>query len=187
MKRFVYILTGVVVAAAALSAAAAPANHAISVERISSAINEVGISTSPGEITLLSQVRATTNAPKLKVRSIQNEAEHAAIVRIECENPGECVPFFVKTQLSQSEGSADSPLTPSQTQAIASKAASRPIVVRAGTQTSLLLEGNRVHIRITVVCMGNGAPGDRIRVRSIDNRQFYVAEVVDANSLKGSL
>ena len=59
--------------------------------------------------------------------------------------------------------------------------------MRAGTQAVLLLEGDRVHIRITVVCIDNGTSGEKIRVRSIDNRQLYVAEVVDATLLKGSL
>ena len=187
MSRFAYILPGFIVAATALPAAAASASHTISIEQISSAISDAGMPISPEEITLLSQVRATTDAPRLKVRSIQNGSDHAAIVRIECENPGECLPFFVKTRLSQNAGSATAPPILSPSLAVATRNASRAIVVRAGTQAVLLLEGDRVHIRITVVCIDNGTSGEKIRVRSIDNRQLYVAEVVDATLLKGSL
>jgi flagella basal body P-ring formation protein FlgA len=44
-----------------------------------------------------------------------------------------------------------------------------------------------VHIRIAVVCLENGAPGQTIRVSSKDRRQTYTAKVIDEAVLRASL
>jgi flagella basal body P-ring formation protein FlgA len=50
-----------------------------------------------------------------------------------------------------------------------------------------LLDGGHVHIRLSVVCLENGDPGQRIRVESKDPHQTFIAEVVDGGVLRGSL
>jgi flagella basal body P-ring formation protein FlgA len=59
--------------------------------------------------------------------------------------------------------------------------------MHAGAPATLLLEGARVHIRLAVVCLENGAPGQTIRVASRDHRQTYMAKVVDEEVLRASL
>jgi hypothetical protein len=39
-------------------------------------------------------------------------------------------------------------------------------VVRAGSRAILLLDGGHVHVRLNVVCLENGAAGQRIRVEA---------------------
>jgi flagella basal body P-ring formation protein FlgA len=185
MKRIVYGLIGAIAATTALSAA--PANHTISVEQISSAISDAGMPVLPQEVKLLTQVRATTDMPKLRVSSIQNSGDHSAIVRMECESPEQCLPFFVKTQTDRNNQSAAANTPMKQAPSRMPRGASKPTVMRAGSQAVLLLEGDRVHIRISVVSIENGAVGEKIRVRAVGNRQSYIAEVIDATSLKGML
>jgi hypothetical protein len=186
MTRFVNGLTCVFVASAALSAAAAPAHHPISADQISSAISDAGMAVAPEQVTLLTRVWATTDTPRLKVRSIENSGNHTAIVRMECESPEQCLPFFVKTQMDH-VGSTTAPSMTVRASPGATRVGSKPIVMRSGSQAVLSLEGDRVHIRIPVVSIQEGSPGDKIRVRACSNRQLYVAEVIDATSLKGRL
>jgi hypothetical protein len=187
MIQIVKRLTRVVLTAVALPAVAAPALFTISAEQVSSAISDAGMPVSPAQVTFFTRVRATTDAPRLKVQSIHNSGDRSAIVRMECESPGQCLPFLVKAQLSQYGGSITAkPILPQDLPA-AMGAGSKPIVIRAGSQAILLLDGERIHIRIPVTCIENGTLGARVRVRASDNRQLYLAEVVDATSVKGSL
>lgn len=189
MTRFPHTLTCVFVAATALLAAAqaAPVRYTITAEQISIAINDMGMSVTPLQVKLLTQVRATTVAPRLKVESIQRSGNKTAIVRMGCGDSAECLPFFVKAELNQNGGRESTPSSGVQALPNSPRAAPKPPVMRAGSQAVLLLEGERVHIRIPVVSIENGALGQKIRVRASGNRQIYVAEVVDSASLKGSL
>lgn len=186
MARFVYDLSCFVFAASALTAAGAPARYTISAEQVSTAISDAGMPVSAAQVKLLAQVRATTDAPKLKVESIQRSG-NAVIVRMECGDSAQCLPFFVKAELNQNAAPETAPSLNLQAFPNIPCAASRPPVIRAGAQAVLLLESERVHIRIPVVCIENGALGQKVRVRASGNRQLYMAEVVDAASLKGSL
>ena len=51
----------------------------------------------------------------------------------------------------------------------------------------LLLEGNHVHIRLTVICLENGTKGQTIRVASKDRKLTYKAEVIEDSTVRGSL
>ena len=187
MTRFVNGLIGIVVSAPTLLAAGAAARYTISTEQISIAISDAGMPVSPAQVKLLTQVRAATDAPRLKVESIQRLGNNAAIVRLGCGDSAQCLPFFVKAELNQNARSEATQLSIVQVLPNPPRASSEQPVIRAGAQAVLLLESERVHIRIPVVCLENGAPGQRIRVRASGNRQVYVAEVVGATSLKGSL
>jgi hypothetical protein len=187
MTRFVNGLIGVVIAASSLPAAVAAARYTISAEQISMAISDAGLPVSPAQVKMLTQVRAATDSPRLNVESIQRLGNNTAIVRMGCGDSAQCLPFFVKAELSQNAGSEATSLSIVQVLPNSPRASSRQPVMRAGAQAVLLLESERVHIRVPVVCIENGALGQRVRVRAVGNRQLYVAEVVDATSLKGSL
>ena len=59
--------------------------------------------------------------------------------------------------------------------------------VHAGSHATLLIDGQRLHIKLPVICLENGVAGHSIRVTALDHKQTYVAEVVDATLLKGTL
>jgi len=59
--------------------------------------------------------------------------------------------------------------------------------VRSGSPATLMLDSDRVHIRLSVICLENGAPGQRIRVTGKDHRLVFTAQVIDGSLLKGRL
>jgi flagella basal body P-ring formation protein FlgA len=61
------------------------------------------------------------------------------------------------------------------------------ILLRAGARVLLVMDGERLHIEVPVICLENGEAGRTIRVSGLDHRQTYVATVVDAKLLKGTL
>ena len=62
-----------------------------------------------------------------------------------------------------------------------------PPVLRAGSTATLLLEGNHIHIRLSVICLDGGSPGQTIRVTDPDRREVYTAQVIDGVTLEGRL
>jgi hypothetical protein len=50
-----------------------------------------------------------------------------------------------------------------------------------------MLDSDRVHIRLSVICLESGVPGQTIRVTGKDRKLVYRAEVIDGSLLKGRL
>ena len=166
---------------------AASGHYALRAELVATALSGMGREIAPEQVMLMSDVVATSATPKLRVRSAEKWGDHRLMVRMECENPQECVPFMVGLQLGKS---SDAQNTASNLQSVTgttTRPSLKSYVVRAGMQTTLMLDGERVHIRIPVVCLENGVPGQKVRARSSDRKQVYTAEVVDATLLKGRL
>jgi hypothetical protein len=189
MKKLSLIPVLILSAAAALPAAAAPGREVITAEQIAAALNTAGMRISPQQVELLSNVVATTPAPMLEVKSMERTGDHRTMVRLDCADPGQCLPFFVAVRSSPTNGPllalADS--DPSSAAIPAMRPRPGAFTVRAGSPATLLLDSNRVHIRLSVICLENGAAGQTIRVTSKDHRQVYNAEVVDAALLRGQL
>jgi hypothetical protein len=59
--------------------------------------------------------------------------------------------------------------------------------VHPGSHATLLIDGQRLHIKLPVVCLEKGSPGHTIRVTSLDHKQTYLAEVIDSTLLKATL
>ncbi len=187
MKRIWQIPFWLLIAAASVPAWAAPAHYAIRTEGVAVAMTGMGMQIAPEQVMLLSDVVATSASPKLRVRSVEKWGDHRLMVRLECEAAQECVPFMVGLQLGQSGDAQNSTSTPQLAAGSMARPSLKSYVVRAGAQTTLMLDGDRVHIRMPVVCLENGVPGQKVRVRSSDSKQVYTAEVVDDTLLKGRL
>ena len=186
MTRRNVFLPGLVLAAAVLPAAAAPGRYAISAEQIAATVSQYGIAIAPDHVELLSGVVATTTAPRLSVRSVHSWGSERLMARLECESRAECLPFFVGLEVARGSGAAaaaqgkntvPSTLTP----------APKESVLRKGSPATLQLDGERVHIRISVICLENGAPGQIIRVTGKDHRLVYSAQVLAGGLLQGRL
>jgi hypothetical protein len=178
-----------VLAAAVCPAFAAPAHYAISAEQIAATVSRTGMQVSPGQVTLLTDVVATKQFPVLKVRTIERWSNERMMARLECENTQECLPFVVGLRVNE-DAAANSPAILPQG-AMLFNSASRPspkdFVVRSGSVATLLLDSDRVHIKLTVICLENGAPGQTIRVTGKDRKLVYRAQVIDGSLLKGRL
>jgi len=187
MKTWDFITTLTLGAAVALPAAATPGRDPITTAQVAAAISGTGMQTSAQQITMLTNVVATTSVPALKVQSMERWGDHGMKVRMSCASPEECLPFFVAVR-GNGTNTAFSADSDRSSNAIAPvKHDPKSFVVRSGTPVTLLIDSERVHIKLSVVCLENGAPGQTIRVASKDHKQTYMAEVVDGSLLRGRL
>jgi hypothetical protein len=173
------------VAASSAAIPALAARYPISKEQVAAAVNRTGMPVEPEQITLLADVVASTSAPRLTVRSIEPWGEHRLTARIECESSDQCLPFFVSLSTGP-ETSSQSVAMVAQTYLPAAGSA-KHYAVKSGTPATLLLDGDRVHIRLSVICLESGAPGQTIRVTDRDHKMVFHVQVVDAGLLKGRL
>jgi hypothetical protein len=175
--------------AAASSVMAEQGHYAISPAQIAATVNRYGIGIAPDQVRLLTGVVATTNAPRLTVRSIQPWGNERMMARLECENREQCLPFLVGLEMGPANGSQMGPKssTPSGNAATNEAASPKAYLLRKGAPATLQLDSERVHIRISVICLENGAPGQTIRVTGIDHRLVYTARVMDGGLLLGRL
>ena len=176
-------------AAIAAPAAPAPGHSAITPAQIAAAISAAGMQIGVDQVVLLTDVVATTASPRLKVKSIEPWGDGRMRARLECAASEQCLPFYVAIRVGQVTSSRQemTALDPSSAEALGTRIDPKSFVVRAGSPATLLLDGAHVHIRIAVVCLENGAPGQTIRVASKDHRQTYTARVVDEAVLRASL
>jgi hypothetical protein len=188
MMRFRSIVPMTIVFCLAIPAHAANQHYAIRAESIAAAINGMGMQVAPRQVALLSDVVSTSTAPRLRVRSMDKLGSHRLMVRVECQNPEECLPFFVRVDLSADNqtqlGASGVHLQSSDSMAAGH---SKPDAIKAGSPATLLLDGDHLHISLSVVCLENGAPGQKIRVAAGERRQIYLAEVINGKLLKGTL
>jgi hypothetical protein len=174
-------------AVAALPALAAAGRYAITTEQVAAAVTSSGMQVSPDQVALLTSAVAVVEAPGLRVQSIEHASGQRTLARMECLDAQQCLPFVVALHPSQialaNAGSgAAAQLAPPVSQARPS-----PIAVRAGSPTTLLLDGAHVHISLSVICLENGAPGQTVRATDRDRRQFYTARVAQNGTLEGRL
>jgi hypothetical protein len=187
MHRFISAL--LLSTAAVLPAAAASGRDAITTEQIAAAMANAGMQVSPKQVDLLTDVVANTPSPVLKIRSMEPLGDRRMMVRLDCESTDECLPFFVAVRFNQGD---DAQAVAAKTVAASSenlhtKSPAATPTLRAGAPATLLLDGGRVHIRLTVVCLENGSIGQIIRVASKDHKEVYTALIVDDAVLKARL
>jgi len=190
MKRFKVILLGLLLVVAGLPAGAGTGRYAISTEQIAATVSRYGIEIAPDHVRLLSGVMATTAAPRLTVRSINSWGNERLMARLECASREECLPFFVGLEIARDSG-AGAPVRSTTEEGTGPQSSATPArkdnVLRKGSPATLQLDGERVHIRISVICLENGAPGQVIRVTGKDHRLVYTAKVLDGSLLQGRL
>jgi len=166
---------------------AAAGSHSITTQQIAAAVNGAGLKISAEQVVLLTDVVATTSAPALQVESMEQWGERRMKVRIGCVNSGECLPFFVAVDWGSKDagGPADADRLPANV--LRPNAGPKSIVVRAGSPATLLLDGEHIHIKLSVICLENGTSGQTIRVSSMDHRLTYTAQVGEGAILRGRL
>jgi hypothetical protein len=172
----------------AVPTVAAAQRQAITAAQVAAAMNAAGMKVSPQQVMLLADVTARTGSPGLQVESMERWGDDRIKVRLNCSDRSACLPFFVAIR-----SSPQSTLLPVAAMQRSSAAMSpprtdvSPIVVRSGAPVILLLDGGRIHIRLSVVCLESGAAGQTIRVASKDHHQTYTAVVVDGSTVRASL
>lgn len=171
--------------AMAFPAAAAPSPIAITTAQVADVLSDAGIKVSARQVTLLADVVASTGNPKLRVESMERWGDHRMRVRLACDSNTDCLPFLVAVNWS---GDDAVPAGPASSTAIPpAKTGSDPFVMHVGSPAILLLDGEHVHIQLSVTCLENGAPGQTVRVVSKEQRRTFSAQVFSETVLKGRL
>jgi hypothetical protein len=193
MTRFNLILACIVFAVVPQPVIASAGRYSISAEQIAVAVGRMGVRVSPRQITILADVVATTPAPVLQVRSLERLDADRFMVRLECMNEENCLPFMAGIQVDKNEATQLASISSRgylQSGAIP-EPAQQPepgsVVIRSGSSAVLQLEGPHIHIRIPVICLQNGAAGQTIRATDKDHRRIYAAQVIDFGILRGRL
>jgi hypothetical protein len=140
-------------------------------------------------------ITSSVASPDLDIRSLTPSGRRTAQLVVACRNSSECLPFYVSAAWSADVNTAEmharfDPPTASarKATAAASKTAAEEETqaLRPGSPALLLLEGERVHVRMRVVCVEAGDPGASVRVTTPDRKQAYQAEVIGPGVVKGS-
>jgi len=193
MTRLNLVLSCIVLAVVPRPSLASAGHYPISPEQIAVAVGRMGVQIIPSQITPLADVVAGTPTPVLQVRSLERVDVDRFMVRLECMNREDCLPFMASIQVDKdgaaqlaSISSRDS-LRSAAVSETDQQPASKSIVIRSGSTAMLLLEGDHIQILIPVICLQNGAMGQTIRATDKDHRRIYAAQVVDGGKLRGRL
>lgn len=184
--RVQIILSCVLAGSAVSPAMAASGRYTISAEQVAATMNRMGMQVAAGQVTLLTQVVSTTSAPRLRVNSVEPWNDGRLRARLECESPEQCLPFFVGLRVNGDQP-APADDAPASAAGVAATGSTRNFAIKSGNEAVLRLDSERVHIRLTVICLENGALGQTIRVTSKDRKMTYRAQVIDGTTLQGRL
>jgi len=175
----------------AATAGQTPERFAISTRRIADALASAGLPVPVSQVEFLSEVSAASDHAVLQVVSTTNRGGGTAMVKLRCHDNHECLPFYVVIHRSAARfvngeaGGTRLQLASERTPLV--EDSSFPRVIRGGDPAILILENADYRIRVPVICLQNGARGQRIRVASKDHRRFFEGEVVGTGMLKGRL
>jgi hypothetical protein len=167
-------------------------HFALTAHQVAQALSDSGLRIADQQVLLLANVVAAEPDPALELLSVVPLGEGGAgqrsdsryRVRMACQQPGKCLPFYAIVSWPQGTAARASGVS-----AFSASGALQPkpvVTMRAGTHATMVIDDKRSHIQIAVISMEGGMAGHRIRVASPDHKQVYVAEVVSANLLKGS-
>lgn len=179
----------------------------LSTTQIVNAMQERQMMTEGVQLSLSVPITTIAANPLLEIRDIAPVNAHEFRLRIACRDRSECLPFFAiatypeATGTSASHAKADQQPVPARSLPAARAVAEVPVastaikatnssetpLLRSGSPATLDFDGERVHVRVEVICLESGATGDKIRVATRDHKQIYVAEIVAPRALKGTL
>jgi hypothetical protein len=161
--------------------------YALTEQQVANALVARGVTSADARVSFVAKIVATEPNPLLDVLSVEQphdwqpakDADARTWVKLGCHVHGKCLPFYVLVSRAGGAGSSTPVLNTASFQ-------SGEVAMQAGTHATLMLDDNRAHLEVAVISLENGEAGHKIRVASLDHRHFYVAEVVNAQLLKGS-
>jgi hypothetical protein len=162
----------------------------IGTQQVVAALSASGIMVDLGQVELPSPVPSRSLNPALAVSTLMTMDAYHSKVKLRCQGPGECLPFYAMVTWPTEGDSASARERFSNSRPRSEAAHPRvrePFLVRVGDPATLVLEGRNVRIQLPVICLSNGSAGRSIRVTTADRKRIYRAEVVAAGVLKGGL
>lgn len=180
-------------AAAAAQSSSAPRqqdHYAIGVSHVAQALSKRGVPIADNQVSLLANVTATSPQPALDVLSVEpfgDRAQGRTLVKLVCHEPRMCLPFYAVVSAAGVSGPGSAQTVGSPSAPLMALKPDAAIVIHAGARAMLIMDDERMHIRMVVVALENGVAGRTIRVASPDHKQFYQAQVIGANLLRRTL
>lgn len=178
-------------------AQAIPPRPVLTAAQVIAAMQDRQLPTDGVEVRLAADITSAVTRPALEIQSMVPLNAHEVRLRITCRDRSECLPFFAVATYSQAIDPTalehDSKLRAAAATSVASTTTTpiapvlTPVTMRIGSPATLDFDEARVHVRVDVICLENGASGDRIRVTTRDHKQIYVAEILSPGNLKGTL
>jgi hypothetical protein len=171
-----------------------PRLYPIATESVVGAMGARGLTVDGVRVTLAAPVEASVENPVLDLAAVTPTGERSAQLLVTCRTRSQCPSFYasVKWDTRPAMGALAAPAgnfrqvsQPLQRRADSDSLSA--VAVRAGARTELEIDGERVHIRLPVICLQSGVAGDRIHVSTIDRKQTFEAEVVDSSLMKARL
>lgn len=154
------------------------------------------------QVRLAAPITSVSASPQLEIQSVALLNPHEMRLRMNCRDRSECLAFFafatypeainparISVKLDQKPAGADASLPAAKPVAAAPAKSNAPAgdpIIRSGAPATLDFDGDRLHVRIEVICLEAGIAGDKIRVTTRDHKQVYVAEILTPTLLKGT-
>jgi Chaperone for flagella basal body P-ring formation len=170
LSRTFALLAALLLAAAVTPVRAADnARTPISRDWILGVLETSGINITPDQMEQLSTVTAVGPKPRLKVVSVEVLDGESDKVRLQCQQPNTCLPFFVLLHWGQ----------PGRQNGRTTQPAQQPenILVRSGKAAVLVFEGDFLRMTLPVMCLQNGGLGQQVRVLDKETKKTYLARV----------
>ena len=170
-----------------------PVRFPVTSDQVVAAMRERQLPIEGLHVIMPASITATLDHPNLEIESMTLLSPHSAQLKVACREHGVCLAFYASATWPAQSASVTLPpgLGHTDVQTGGAKlervAARRDPALRAGSQATLMIEGDRLHIRLQVVSLQNGAAGDKVRVSTPDHRQTFTAEILSPTLLKGSL
>lgn len=170
----------------------APARFPVTSVQVLAAVKDHLWSVDGVQVKMMASMTATVATPELEIQTVSLTAPNEARLRLGCRVHTECLPFFAEAVWPLNADPKKLPQEmaghPSGASGIeqSGRLRSQP-TLRAGTIATLVMNAQRIQIRMQVVSLESGGLGDRVRVTTTDHKHSYVAEVVAPTVLKGSL
>lgn len=175
--------------------------------QIVSAMENRQLPTRGVKVSLAAPITSVVANPQLEVQAVALLSSREMRLRMTCRDRSECLSFFAIATFPEEVNATALKLKPDSAPAGVVQRASfaKPVaeafvssatvksvsqgqqpILHSGSPATLDFDGERVHVRVEVICLESGAAGDKIRVTTRDHRQVYVAEIVTSILLKGT-
>ncbi len=175
----------------------------VTADQVTAAMRDQAILIRDLQVVVPASMTASVPAPVLVIGSMRVLGPGKGQVLVVCHTHTQCLPFYVTAWWPEQATIPASILPPAASQAkkrvpaqdasyprdaeTAAAVAAAPPRMRAGSKATLLIEGERVHIRFPVIALEGGYVGDRVRVSTPDHKETYLAEIVNDALLKGTI
>jgi len=176
MVRILHLTVALLVLVGAFVDLRASASTVLTAQHVAVALGEAGLKADPSEVEFPVSVPASNLDVPLRVRGWRKLDENTIWVRLTCQRPKDCLPFFI---LLHPAGPDRLPRRMDfSTPALPAASSQEPVLVRVGSQATLLLRNGTIRIKTPVTCLENGKLGATVRVKNLTTKRIYSAEVI---------